>query len=99
MGHRQYSVYIMASPSRTLYVGVTNSLERRVLEHKSNENMSFSSKYHTSKLVHFETFSEINRAIAREKEIKGWRRSRKIWLVELENPRWQDLAEYLDAQL
>jgi len=83
---------MMASPSLTLYTGVTNDLERRVAEHKSGTGSHFTSRYHITQLVYFEEFSDINRAIEREKQIKGLRRDKKIALVETLNPAWQDLG-------
>ena len=87
-----YYVYIMASRSRVLYVGVTNDLARRVHEHKQGLVPGFTSKYRVTRLVHFEGFPDIRDAIAREKAIKGWKRSRKISLIKLHNPTWEDLA-------
>jgi putative endonuclease len=93
MRERTYHVYIMSSPSRTLYVGVTNNLERRVLEHKENKPGSFTARYHVTSLAYYEEFGEINEAIAREKQIKIMLRSRKIELVESMNPEWKDLSK------
>jgi putative endonuclease len=90
---RRYYIYIMASRSRVLYTGVTNDLTRRVHEHKRGLNAGFSSRYRVTRLVYFEEFADIRDAIAREKAIKGWRRSRKISLVEARNPTWDDLAK------
>ena len=97
MGDRQYFVYVLASPSQTLYVGVTNDLERRVEEHRMKINAGFTAKYKIARLVYFEEHSEIDEAIDREKQIKGWRRNRKIALIESMNPRWKDLYEEEDA--
>jgi putative endonuclease len=88
-------IYIMSSRSRALYVGVTNDLARRVNEHKQGLAGGFTSKYCITRLVYFEEFSDIRNAIAREKEIKGWKRSRKIRLIESRNPTWEDLSETL----
>ena len=90
---RTYYTYIMASRSRVLYIGVTNDLRRRVNEHKSALTPGFTAKYRVNRLVHFEEFAWILDAIAREKELKGWKRSRKISLIESRNPTWDDLAE------
>jgi len=90
---RQYYVYIMTNRSRTLYVGVTNDLERRVHEHKSGSVEGFTKRYKINRLVYFDATSNIEGAIAREKEIKKWRRSKKIDLVEAANPEWKDLSE------
>ena len=88
----QYYVYIMASRGRTLYIGVTNDLERRVLEHKEGRNQGFTARYSVSKLVYYDSTTDIRSAIAREKELKGWRRSKKVELVESVNPEWKELA-------
>jgi putative endonuclease len=87
-----YYVYIMASRSRVLYVGVTNDLTRRAHEHKQGLVPGFTSKYRVTRLVYYEEFADIRDAIAREKRIKGWKRSRKISLIEATNPTWEDLA-------
>ncbi len=89
---RCYCVYIMASRSRVLYAGVTNDIVRRVDEHKCGLIAGFTRKYHVTRLVYFERFTEVRAAIAREKEIKGWVRARKIQLIEERNPTWEDLA-------
>jgi len=89
---RSYHVYIMASPSRTLYVGVTNDLQRRVVEHKSRSHPGFTRKYNVTKLVYLEEFTCITDAIHREKLLKAWRRRKKVALIEMENPGWIDLA-------
>ena len=88
-----YYVYIMASRSRVLYTGVTNDLARRVDEHKLSLTPGFTSRYHVTRLVHFEEFGDVRDAIAREKQLKGWVRSRKIRLIEQKNPTWEDLAD------
>ena len=87
-----YYVYIMASISRTIYVGVTNDLESRVSQHKSGEIESFTQRYKCKKLVYYETYASIKQAIAREKQIKGWRRAKKVALIESLNPHWADLS-------
>jgi putative endonuclease len=88
----EYYVYIMTNKSRTLYAGVTNDLKRRVYQHKHKLIPGFTSKYNITQLVYFETTPDIKAAIAREKQIKGWLRSKKIALVESVNPTWQDLS-------
>lgn len=90
---RTYWVYILASRSRNLYTGVTNDLHRRLMEHRSGLVPGFTTRYRVFRLVHFEQFGDIRDAIAREKEIKGWRREKKIWLIERQNPTWQDFAD------
>jgi putative endonuclease len=93
MNERRYSVYIMASRSHNLYIGVTNSIVRRVREHKDHTFEGFTAKYNVDRLVWYETYPYIRTAIAREKQLKGWLRVKKIQLVEQMNPTWQDLSE------
>lgn len=90
---RQYFVYILSNANRTLYIGVTNDLERRVQEHKAKLVPGFTARYSISCLVHFESFSDVRNAIEREKQLKGWSRSKKITLIESSNSRWDDLAQ------
>ena len=92
---RTYCVYILASRSRILYTGVTNYVQRRMAEHREGLVPGFTTRYRIFRLVHFEVFGDIRYAIAREKEIKGWRREKKIWLIERHNPMWQDLSNRL----
>ena len=92
MRQRLYFVYILASQSRRLYIGVTNDLLRRVWEHREKRVEGFSARYNITALVFFETATNVRGAIAREKELKGWRREKKIALIERENPAWHDLA-------
>jgi putative endonuclease len=87
-----FHVYMMASASGVLYVGVTRDLERRVLEHKAKVRVGFSSRYKTSRLVYFEAFGQARSAIAREKQLKRWRREKKVELTETMNPEWKDLS-------
>jgi putative endonuclease len=89
---KTYYMYIMASKSRTLYAGVTNSLERRVLQHRRKLVPGFTSRYNLNRLVYYEAFGEILSAIGREKQIKGWLRSKKIALIESANRDWKDLS-------
>lgn len=89
---RRSYIYIMASRSRVLYIGVTNNLARRVSEHKMALVRSFTQKYRVTRLVYFEEFGDIRDAIAREKQLKGWVRARKLRLIEESNPTWEDLA-------
>ena len=92
-----YYVYIMASHRGTLYIGVTNDLTRRIYEHRNKLEPGFTAKYNVSKLVYFEPTVDVTSAIAREKEIKAWRRSKKVALLENANPYWNDLAsEWFD---
>ena len=88
---KTYFVYIMTNDSGTLYTGMTNDLHLRVARHK-REPTGFAKKYRTSRLVYFEETGDVLSAIAREKQIKGWLRSRKIVLVSSVNPEWKDLA-------
>ena len=90
---KNYYVYIMANASRTLYTGATNNLERRVLEHRRKLIPGFTARYNINRLVHFEVFGDIRTAIAREKQIKGWVRVKKIALIESSNRDWKDLSD------
>ena len=88
---RQYYVYIMTNGVRTLYIGVTNDLTRRVYEHRQKLADGFTNKYNITMLVHYEVTTDVQSAIAREKQLKGWRRSKKVDLIERVNPAWVDL--------
>jgi putative endonuclease len=90
---RRYYVYIMASKSRVLYIGITNDIRRRVWEHKNNVNPGFTSKYRVHRLVYCESFKYVGNAIAREKPLKGWLREKKIALIRAAKPTWEDLSE------
>ena len=90
---KTYYVYIMTNHSGTLYTGVTNDLHRRVWQHKQKQVPGFTARYSITRLVHYEETSDVVSAIAREKQIKGWRRDRKIVLIEQDNPEWRDLSE------
>jgi putative endonuclease len=90
---RRYYVYLMASKSRVLYTGVTGNLQRRVLEHKHDTEPGFTTDYRIHRLVYYETFHYVGNAIAREKEIKGWLRSKKVALIRSFNPTWEDLSK------
>lgn len=97
---KAYYVYLMTNVSRVvLYTGITNDLERRVWEHRYADGKGFTKKYRVTRLVYHETYNRIDDAIAREKEIKGWRRSKKNALVETLNPRWTDLSVELFERL
>src|SRR5882672_3533579 len=98
MDHK-YWVYIVSSDSGTLYIGVTNSIFRRMREHQSGEFEGFASRYRCRRLVYWQSFDDVQRAIGREKELKGWVRRKKIALIESLNPRWQDLAEKWGAEI
>jgi putative endonuclease len=96
---KQYYVYTMTNNSKTLYTGVTNNLERRVHEHKHKLVDGFTKKYNITKLVHYEITDNVEGAIEREKQIKGWTRRGKIALIESVNPSWTDLGKYLDSSV
>lgn len=89
---RTFYVYIIANEQRTIYIGMTNDLERRVWEHRHGRVRGFSAKYRVNKLVYIETFEDAPEAIAREKQLKNWRRSKKVALINRQNPDWNDLA-------
>jgi putative endonuclease len=89
---RQFYVYILAGHSRQLYVGVTNDLLKRLAQHRHGD-CEFTAKYRINRLVYFETTMNVIAAIAREKQIKSWRREKKIALITSVNPGWDDLAE------
>lgn len=92
-----YFVYILTNRThRSLYVGVTSDLPRRLYEHKNELADGFTKKYHIHKLVYFEETPDVNVAIAREKQLKGWTRAKKNALIETMNPDWTDLAEKLE---
>ncbi len=95
MNDKQYYVYILASISGVLYIGMTNNLQRRIWEHKQGLVDGFTRKYHVKKLVYYETTNEVIVAIAREKQLKKWRREKKIALIESMNPAWKDLYDEL----
>src|SRR5579875_1907143 len=92
MHEGSYFTYIMASRSHTLYIGMSGDLQRRVFQHKWKEHGGFTARYNCDRLVWFEKFGDVRDAIAREKQLKGWRRARKIELIELQNPAWIDLS-------
>ena len=91
---RTYYVYLLTNDNHTvLYIGVTNNLDRRVAEHKAGTHEGFTKKYNVHKLVHFETYSDVNVAIAREKQLKVGSRAKKLALININNPAWEELAE------
>ncbi len=87
-----YYIYIMTNHSGTLYTGVTNNLARRVYEHKMKRGSAFTTRYNVNQLAYYESVGDVKSAIAREKQIKGWLRKRKIALIESLNPEWRDLS-------
>ena len=93
MSTRTYYVYILASRSRVLYICVTNDLARRLAEHRSGSVPGFTSTYNVTRLVYVEDYSDPVTAIAREKQLKTWRRDKKVALIEAANPGWRDLAD------
>jgi putative endonuclease len=90
---KEYFVYFMTNKPKTLYTGVTNNLMRRVYEHKNKLVPGFTSRYNISELVYYESTSNVNSALAREKQIKGWLRAKKIALINSMNSEWKDLSE------
>ncbi len=97
--HKKYWVYIVASRTGTLYIGMTNNLYVRVAQHKGGEIEGFSSDYKCNCRVYWEGFDDVLQGINREKQLKGWRRAKKIVLIESMNPRWEDLAEKWGAEM
>jgi len=89
---RQYFIYILAGRRGVLYVGVTNNLPRRLQEHRTRVFPGFTSQYRVSRLVYYECCAKPQFAIAREKQLKGWRRSKKVALIKANNPGWKDLS-------
>ena len=88
-----YYVYIMQSSSRrALYIGMTNNLHRRVFQHKTQEGEGFTGTYDAVRLVYWESFDDVHKTIAREKQLKNWRREKKLWLIASMNPKFRDLA-------
>ena len=85
-------VYILTNRSKTLYIGVTNNLSRRLFEHRNKTTEGFSTRYNLSRLAYFETHTTMTEAIAREKSLKGWSRAKKLELIESMNPEWKDLS-------
>ena len=89
---RHFYVYILTNRTRTLYVGVTNDLESRMYEHKNKLVLGFTNKYNVSWFAYYEQTSDVESAITRERQIKSWRRSKKVALIESLNPHWKDLS-------
>jgi putative endonuclease len=90
---RSYCVYIVGSLSGTLYIGVTSRLDQRILQHKQHTFAGFTSNYGADRLLYWESYDDVQRAIGREKQLKGWRREKKVALIELVNPHWVDLSK------
>ena len=89
----QYYVYIMTNRSGTLYIGVTRDLLRRVYEHRNKLIDGFTKRYNIDRLIHYETTEDVQAAITREKQLKGWTRRKKIELIKSANSEWLDLSE------
>jgi putative endonuclease len=88
-----YFVYILTDKGRsTLYIGITNDLAVRLWQHRNPESASFTQRYHCIVLIYYEHYADVNTAIAREKQLEGWRRSKKVALIETKNPRWEDFS-------
>lgn len=96
---KSYFVYILASKTGTLYIGVTNNLERRISEHKNKLIPGFTSRYNITRLMYYEEFSRVEDAIAAEKKIKGWGRQKKMDLIKTINPTTKDLAEDFNLEM
>jgi putative endonuclease len=92
---KTFHVYMLAGKSGVLYTGITNNLVRRVWEHKQKQTPGFTQKYNVTNLVWFEAHGRATSAIAREKQIKAWRRAKKVALIAAMNPQWKDLSEEL----
>lgn len=93
MREHRYFVYIAASRTRVLYIGITSNIEGRLRQHKTRSFAGFTADYNCNRLVWFEVFDDVRRAIAREKQLKGWTRSKNLALIEKLNPSWVDLSE------
>src|ERR1700678_4045720 len=90
---RSYCVYVMGSFSGTLYIGFTGNLLKRIFQHKFHQLEGFTSKYDVERLLYWASYDDVHLALAREKQLKGWSRAKKIALIELRNPHWLDLAK------
>jgi len=94
---KQYYVYIMTNKSGTLYIGVTNDLTRRLHEHKHGIGGKFTTRYRITRLLYFEETRDVHAALAREKQLKGWTRAKKLKLIALDNPQWVDRSTDWDS--
>ena len=97
--HYKFWVYILTSRTGTLYIGITGYIDRRITQHKMDSIEGFTKKYKVHRLVYYETFDYVLNAIRREKQLKGWRREKKVVLIEKTNPRWQDLSEHWGREM
>jgi putative endonuclease len=93
MKRKSYCVYILGSLSGTLYIGVTSNLHKRAFEHKFHRREGFTHEYDVERLLYWESYDDVHKAIGREKQLKGWRREKKIVLIESLNPHWLDLSK------
>ena len=93
MKNHCYFVYMAPSKSRVIYIGMTNDLHRRIFEHRNALIEGFTEQYRCHRLVYFESFDDVHKAIGREKQLKRWSRVKKIWLIEQKNRTWEDLSE------
>jgi putative endonuclease len=93
VGTRDFYVYLLTNRTGTLYTGMTNDIQRRMYEHKNKLVEGFTKKYNIDMLVYYEVTSDVGEALTREKQVKAWRRSKRIALIESVNPQWQDLSE------
>ena len=89
---RYYCVYIMGSLTGTLYIGVSGNLHKRVFQHKFHHHEGFTDRYDVVRLLYWESYDDVHKALAREKQLKGWARAKKVALLERRNPGWKDLA-------
>jgi len=97
---KNYFIYILSNKSKTLYIGVTSNLTKRIFEHKNKLFEGFSKRYNLTKLVYIEQTNSVESAIKREKQLKNWHREWKINLIEENNPNWEDISiEILDAEI
>ena len=94
-GTKTYAVYILASAAGTLYVGMTGDLRKRIWQHQNKLVEGFTRKYNITRLLYVETFGDALSAIAREKQVKAWRREKKVRLIDSCNPQWRDLSSEL----
>ena len=92
-------VYILTSRTGTLYIGITGYIDQRISQHKMDSIEGFTNKYKVHRLVYYKTFGYVLNAIRREKQLKGWRREKKIALIEKANPRWQNLSEHWGREM
>jgi putative endonuclease len=89
---KYYCVYIMGSLTGTLYVGFSGNLHRRVFQHKNHHFEGFTDKYDVTRVLYWESYDDVHKALARETQLKGWRRDKKVELIVRKNPHWIDLA-------